>query len=134
MSGGSWESVMGNRAKTIGSSGFDSGFFTVINNQKYYDLYTAEVFKGNSETDYNYCGVETCGGHALSETKSWYGDYAYFVNSSAPWFDRGGGYSSSNSVYIGLFFFHRNIGNSSVNTAFRSVLIPKSIGELQLLS
>ena len=62
---------------------------------KYYNLYT-----GSSYT-----------GHALTETKNWYSDYADFVGSAFPWFVRGGVYYNSSSA--GVFGFSRDIGNSN---------------------
>ena len=114
MSGGSYEYVMGVLADPNGkprsgnSSSWNSGFTGMLNNgttytgitfpdSKYYNLYT-----GSSYT-----------GHALTETKNWYSDDASFVDSSGPWFGRGGGYSSS--TFPGVFYFHYGKGNSIVN-------------------
>jgi len=132
MSGGSWERVMGNRANTAGGSGFTSGFFTQASNKKYYDLYLSSIFKGNAETDYNYCTIKTCGGHAISEIRSWYTDFAYFMDSDNPWFTRGGGFNVD--VGSGIFNFGGSPGISSGYDSFRTVLTPKSVDELQLVS
>ena len=121
MSGGSWEYVMGVLADTNGKprSGFDSsdnsGFTGMLNDgttytgiafpdSKYYNLYT-----GSSYT-----------GHALTETKNWYSDFAYVVDSSAPWFIRGGYYS--NSAIAGVFSFSYNNGSSNSNYSSRLVI------------
>ena len=90
MSGGAVEYVMGVYSNTIGYSGFSS-----LPDAKYYNNYT-----GSSYT-----------GHALIETNSWYSDNANFVNSSYPWFKRGGGYSSSSGA--GVFNFNSDRGNSN---------------------
>ena len=78
MAGGAYEYVMGNYNNTIKSSGF-----TTLPDSKYYDNYTTT----NSLTA---CNGGICYGHGLSEVSNWYGDYAYFVDDSAPWFLRGG--------------------------------------------
>ena len=72
MSGGAYEYVMGVYNKTIGESGFSS-----LPDTKYYNNYT--------ETSYT--------GHALTETKNWYSDVASFIDTSYPWFGRGGNYN-----------------------------------------
>ena len=99
MSGGAYEYVMGVYYKTISSSGFSS-----LPDTKYYNIYT-----GSSYT-----------GHALTETSGWYSDYAYFVNSSYPWFERGGGYSRSADA--GVFYFNLSNGSSYGNGSSRLVI------------
>ena len=99
MSGGSWEYVMGVYNKTISNSGFSS-----LPDTKYYNNYT-----GSSYT-----------GHALTETEMWYSDNAYFVNSSNPWFIRGGNYGSG--TLAGVFYFNIYNGNSGSNTSSRLVI------------
>lgn len=112
MSGGKYEYVMGNYNNTVYVSAFNQSFFTQINNQKYYDLYNID--------DFRYCDVETCGGQALSETASWYYDYADFVYSSNPWFLRGGSGSGS---FTGAFFFTYGDGYGYNGRGFRVVLL-----------
>ena len=124
MSGGSWEYVMGVRADTNGkprsgySSSYNSGFTGMLKDgttytgitfpdSKYYNLYT-----GSSYT-----------GHALTETKNWYGDYAYFVYSGGPWFIRGGYYDGSTSA--GVFDFEFDSGDSLGTYSSRSVISNK---------
>ena len=111
MSGGAYEYVMGVLADTNGnprsgySSSYNSGFTGMLNDgktytgiafpdSKYYNLYT-----GSSYT-----------GHALTETKNWYSDYATFVNSSSPWFRRGGRYNYD--TIAGVFSFGSDYGIS----------------------
>ena len=89
MSGGATEYVMGVYNNTISNSGFSS-----LPNEKYYNNYTVVSYTG----------------HALTETKKWYSDYAIFVNSSYPWFVRGGSYS--NGAYAGGFGFNYDTGVS----------------------
>ena len=88
MSGGAYEYVMGvyNNAKS--SSGFNS-----LPDEKYYNNYT-----GSSYT-----------GHALTETKRWYGDNDGFVSASYPWFARGGYYGAGGVT--GVFYFSSHDGN-----------------------
>ncbi|MBQ8219483.1 MAG: hypothetical protein IJZ79_07005, partial [Bacilli bacterium] len=123
-SGGKWERVMGNYANTKLNSGFDdtagTGFFAQLSNQKYYDLYPSDRFNGDNATNVTKCSIATCGGHALFETKSWYNDYADFVNSSGPWFSRGGGYDGDSRA--GAFGFGNDSGNASTYGGFRVVL------------
>ena len=102
MSGGAYEYVMGvyNNAKS--SSGFNS-----LPDEKYYNNYT-----GSSYT-----------GHALTEIKNWYSDDAYFVDSSYPWFWRGGIYSDG--AYAGVFDFNGSDGNSNSYSSSRLVISNK---------
>ena len=113
MSGGAAEYVMGVLADTNGNprsgynSSYNSGFTGMLKDgttytgvsfpdTKYYNLYT-----GSSYT-----------GHALTETKNWYGDYANFVYSSGPWFLRGGNYNTG--ALTGVFFFNGDSGHSNI--------------------
>ena len=85
MSGGAWEYVMGNFNDTIKSSGFTS-----MPEAKYYDKYTGTTgIKGDSTNS--------------DGTSGWYGDRALFVDSSVPWFIRGGSYN--NGTVAGVFGF-----------------------------
>ena len=117
MSGGSEEYVMGVFADTNGkprsgySSSYNSGFTGMLDDgttytgiafpdSKYYNLYT-----GSSYT-----------GHALTETKNWYSDYADFVVSDSPWFRRGGYFNSSASAGV----FHVSRGNGDLINSYSS--------------
>ena len=121
MSGGSWEYVMGVFADTNGkprtgyNSSINSGFTGMLKDgttytgitfpdSKYYNLYT-----GSSYT-----------GHALTETAGWYSDVAFFVNSSHPWFVRGGSYSVG--THAGVFSFSNSDGNSISTYSSRLVI------------
>ena len=101
MSGGSYEYVMGNYNNTIGSSQF-----TTLPNTKYYNVYT-------TESDYTNAGLQ----HAITETNGWYNDGALFVNSSYPWFHRGGAFNSS--YYAGVFHCIIVTGRSTVGSGSR---------------
>ena len=124
MSGGAWEYVMGVFADTNGNprsgddSTYNSGFTGMLSDgttytgvsfpdSKYYNLYT-----GTSYT-----------GHALTETKNWYSDAAYFVDSSYPWFRRGGHYG--NGTQSGVFYFNNINGNSDSDGSSRLVISNK---------
>ena len=123
MSGGAWEYVMGVLADTNGnprsgsgsSYSWNSGFTGMLGNgttytgiafpdSKYYNLYT-----GTSYT-----------GHALTETKNWYGDNANFVDAWYPWFVRGGRYSKG--AVAGVFYFANDFGNAKVDRSSRFVI------------
>ena len=110
MSGGKDEYVMGVYADSNGNprSGYNSssnsGFTGMLKDgttytgidfpdAKYYNLYT-----GSSYT-----------GHALTETKNWYSDYAIFVDYIYPWFIRGGYYSDN--INAGVFHFYPYSGD-----------------------
>ncbi|MDR1300228.1 MAG: hypothetical protein LBK50_00815 [Candidatus Nomurabacteria bacterium] len=55
-----------------------------------------------------------------SNTQSWGSDNSNFVNSSNPWFIRGG--NSNNGSNAGLWNSNNNSGNSNNNIGFRVVL------------
>ena len=100
MAGGSNERVMG----TFGSFlPYDS---------KYYNVY-------DDEDD---CTLESCGGHALYETNSWYDDSNRFVSSSYKSFIRGSWNGGGTSA--GIFAFDRmNPGGAGGSTTFRVALV-----------
>ena len=119
MSGGAYEYVMGNYNNTIGNSGF-----TTLPDNKYYDVYSSDVFTGTSTTNINFCTLATCGGHALNETAGWYSDSSRFVYSSSAWFRRGGYYNSSAS---GIFYFYYHSGTNVTSFSFRTCLSDTTI-------
>ena len=109
MSGREWEYVMGVLADPNGkprsgkyslySSGFtgmlgDGTTYTGITfpDSKYYNLYTGDSYPG----------------HALTETAGWYSDNASFVNTSNPWFIRGGYWYDKADA--GVFYFNYSDG------------------------
>ena len=110
MSGGAEEYVMGNCNNTISNAGFSN-----LPETKYYNSYTNTGTNNSPITDYT-SDMQ----HALTETKNWFGDGAYFVDSTVPWFVRGGyEYNGSNA---GIFGYGYYSGFSSVDEASRSVL------------
>ena len=136
MSGGVWEYVMGVFANSDGilwsgsSTTSNSGFTGLLGsngssytgvdfpNSKYYDVYKAA--NGTSINALTACDGGICYGHGLSEVNTWYGDYAFFVETYNPWFIRGG--SSNNGAYAGVFGFSSNDGDAYINGGFRSVV------------
>ena len=98
MSGGGWDYVMGVYNKSIANSGFSS-----LPDTKYYNNYT-----GTSYT-----------GHALTETKNWYNDIAYFfVSNTDPWFKRGGYYEDNKTSGIFNFDYYNGNLHSRFSTRF----------------
>ena len=106
MSGGAIEYVMGNYNKTAGSSGLTVSGVPA----EHIDIY--------SGTKVNYSHL----GDAVGETAGWYSDSAGFVNSSNPWFSRGGYYGDGDNT--GVFLFG-NAGAASSAYGFRVVLSVK---------
>ena len=136
MSGGAWEYVMGVFANSDGQlwSGYNtsanSGFTglvgslgtsytgTAFPDSKYYDVYKAT--SGTTISALTACNGGVCYGHGLSETNTWYGDYAIFVSASNPWFIRGGHFNFG--IYAGAFSFYSSDGNAHGSYGFRSVV------------
>ena len=147
MAGGNIEYVMGVLSDSNGNprSGLDlnwnSGFNGVVFDSsteilytsgiafpesKYYDLYLNSQFSGDRITNFDFCTLETCGGHALYETKelstfnltfngSEQESLPWFIFDSHPWFIRG------NLIIFGSSY---DAGNGYDNpNSFRSVLI-----------
>ncbi|MCI5734132.1 MAG: hypothetical protein MR297_03005, partial [Tenericutes bacterium] len=121
MSGGAWEYVMGVLADPNGkprsgyNSSYNSGFTGMLKDgttytgitfpdSKYYNLYTGTTYAG----------------HALTETKNWYSDYASFVDSGGPWFTRGGFFGDSAGA--GVFTFVISDGYSGSSGSSRPVI------------
>ena len=108
MSGGAWEYVMGYyspASSTWGATESDNkAGFSSQPDSKYYDDYTTT----NSLTA---CNGGICYGHGLSEVSNWYGDEAYFVSDSDPWFRRGGSCNFGSNV--GAFSFDNGTGTFS---------------------
>jgi len=123
MNGCAWEMVAGYRANTYGNSGFDASSIAVYQG-KYFDVYN----EASEKTTYQYRIL----GDATGEMgpfyddngyqSSWYGDYADFVDSSGPWFGRGGNYS--NGSLAGVFLFSQSSGIAYLHGSTRLVLAP----------
>ena len=119
MSGGSWEYVMGNIVNSSGAFYSSNAGFSSTPNAKYYDKYSY----GTSDTEYTRgkLGDATKEMAPVSSSNtSWYSDYAYFPNSSSPWFLRGGIFA--NGARAGAFVFHNLNGNANIVRSSRAVL------------
>ena len=136
MSGGAWEYVMGVFANSDGtlwsgkSTSYNSGFNGLLGTNgtaktdgiafpesKYYEVYKAS--SGTIISALTACSGGYCYGRSLSETSSWYGDYAKFVSATYPWFFRGG--SFNNVASAGVFSFSNADGGANVTYGFRAV-------------
>ena len=127
MSGGSWEYMASLRSGTYGSSGFTATTLKAYNSN-YYDEYDKNSDKytyskrilgdatGEMGPFYYYQDAD---GNNRSHN-SWYAGTSNFVNSSRPWFGRGGG--CDNGVLAGQFNFGRDVGGASSNIGLRLVL------------
>jgi len=116
MSGGAYEWMMANYDGTIGGSGF-----SVMPDSKYYDLYPSSIFTGDDSSNFNFCTLGTCGGHALSETRNWYGEDTYFVGPYNLFNYRGGGVGDGSLA--GIFNAYSGYGYDDSSYSFRSVLV-----------
>ncbi len=106
MSGGAYEYVMGNYGKTKGSSGLTVSGVPA----EHIDIYSGTSVSASHLGD------------ALGETAGWYGDFAYFVSSSYPWFERGGYYDGGGNAGVFYFLYDTGGGYSSGLGGFRVVL------------
>ena len=129
MSGGTHEYVAGYMSGQLGSSGFSAT--TLANyDSKYYDVYSSS----STMTSYQYriLGDATGemgpfktyldGDNNSRYHNSWYGDSSYFVDSTYPWFYRGGLYD--HGVLAGQFYFNRSTGGAYTDVGFRIVISP----------
>lgn len=108
MSGGAWDFVMGNFNDFTKNSGLSS-----MPASKYYDKYTGSTWETS-------CNSTICYGHAMSETRGWYGDYYYAAKEATPWYMRGCGYMDETDA--GIYCAKGQDGDDG-NTTWRSVLI-----------
>ena len=104
MSGGAYEYVIGNYGKTKGSSGLTVSGVPA----EHIDIYSGTSVSASHLGD------------ALGETAGWYGDSAYFVNSSYPWFRRG--VTPAVGDGDGVFNFSDSNGGAISGGGFRVVL------------
>ena len=130
MSGGTWETVMGNYAPGGDKySGMDislnSGYTGLLQDgstytgkswleDKYYDFY-------DSSDPLTACKGKSCTTHALNETAGWYDDNMNLVMSRYPWTVRSGYYKDN--VGSGIFYFDYGQGSIGYSVSFRLVLI-----------
>ncbi len=122
MSGGGWEHTASSYTSDLSNS--STSYFSQSAHPPYVNNYNF--------SDPNSCTFATCGGQALYETNNgsdrgsyqWNGNYMYFVNSSYPWFVRGGYYNDGSDA--GLFYAD-NLSHylgGAVSYAFRVALAP----------
>ena len=127
MTGGAYEYMIAYISDNLGSSGFSAS--TLANyDSKYFDVYN--VSSATSTYQYKMLGDATGemgsfkeyldGDNVSRWHSSWYGDNSYFVDSSDPWFTRGG--LSSSGVLAGAFYFNRGTGGAYSHDGFRLVL------------
>ena len=126
MSGGTWEYMASLRNETYGSSGFDATTLKTYNS-KYYDTYdgssAATTYSkrilgdatGEMGPFYLYQDADS----SKNIHNSWYADGSDFVDSSNPWFFRGGGYVYG--VLAGQFYFGHYTGGANSSVGLRLV-------------
>ena len=118
MSGGAWEYVMGNMVDENGAF-YPSSSGLSQPDSKYYDSYAY----GTSYNDYSRGHLGDATKEVLSDSSggdAWNDDYANFVNSSYPWFRRGGYYYGGSGA--GVFYFNYRYGNANSAYSWRVVL------------
>ena len=104
MRGGAYEYVMGNYVKTNGSSGLTVSGVPA----EHIDIYSGTSVAASHLGD------------ATGETAGWYSASAHFVNSSYPWFARGGHCIIGGNA--GVFGFYNSTGEADNSNGFRVVL------------
>ncbi len=136
MSGGAWEYMAAYMSGKVGSSGFELTNLTGTY-KDYVDTYSAESnitsydkrilgdATGEMGPFYQYFdGDGTNGASSSAGTlryhSAWYTDLAHFVDSSHPWFVRGGNYADGGLG--GQFNFNRNTGAVNGGNGSRLVL------------
>ena len=127
MSGGAWELVAAYMKDTYKNSGFDAASISKYNS-KYFDVYPSD----SSRTSYNkrilgdatgemgpfYYYKDKDGGTRIHN--SWFGYNSCFVDTSYPWFVRGGAYL--HGVLAGQSTFGRDTGGVNDWGGFRLAL------------
>ena len=129
MSGGAWEYVSSYITGKLGSSGFSAT--TLANyDSKYFDVYNAS--SAISTYQYRILGDATGemgpfksyldGDNTSRWHSSWYSDRSDFVDTSYPWFVRGGRYT--HGELSGTVYFDRYTGGTNSDGGFRITLTP----------
>ena len=126
MSGGAWEYMAAGILNNIGKSELTVQETNTYS--KYFDLYNIN----SSVTSYNWRKLGDATGEmgpffgykdgdgSYRYHNTWYADDSGFVDSSYPWFGRGGAHNDG--VLAGQFGFHRDTGEPSGNVGFRLAL------------
>ena len=126
LSGGAYEYVMGNMSSGSGSYTYNaksagSNFSYSASTAKYIDTY-AYGTRETDQTAYNRARLGDATGEVVSSSSTaWNNDYAYFVTSYYPWFQRGGGYTHGSGA--GVFIFHNKIGDANTGNSARAALL-----------
>ena len=129
MSGGAWEYVSSYITGKNGSSGFSTS--TISNyDSKYFDVYnvssTVSTYQyrilGDATGEMGPFKIFSDGDNSSRYHSGWYNSLSNFVESSNPWFIRGGLYN--NGILSESFFFNRYTGGNNADGAFRIVLTP----------
>ncbi len=128
MSGGSWEYVMGYMSGNVGSSGLTEETDLTEANSKYFDKYENKTdtewskrILGDATGELEPFGMKQYN-TSNNRINSWYEDWAWFPNSSLPWFKRGG--ARYDGVTAGVFAFSRHTGAVDGSDSFRLVCAP----------
>jgi formylglycine-generating enzyme required for sulfatase activity len=132
LSGGLWERTASYVANDNANLEYFGNSLITETNRKYVMAYTSEdtgITNTDNASKANYSANSVIG-DAIKETStagtgstSWYGDYSNFASYGAPFFARGGSWSTGDKA--GLFSFTRNAGGSSYHYGFRAVLVTK---------
>ena len=125
MNGGTHEYVAGYLDENFGLSEFSPSNY----DSKYYDVYNLSSNDKSFQNGILGDATREMGPFFYYETyngvfkhESWYGIYVSFVDSSHPWFARGGRFSDG--VLAGLFRFSTYTGGDIYDVSFRIVLTP----------
>ncbi len=129
MSGGSYEYMASYMDGNFGLSNFTTELLSNYDS-KYYDVYSSSstistyqyriLGDATGEMGNFYSYKENDG--SFFNHGSWYNSNSSFVDSSVPWFHRGGDFY--NGVLAGQFNFSRSTGNAYSHASFRIVLTP----------
>ena len=129
MSGGTHEYVSAYINNKLGTSGFttstiatyDSKYFDVYNTNSTTTSYQNRIL-GDATGEMGPFKNYLDGDNTSKYHNSWYGDFSYFVDSSSPWFHRGGYYN--HGVLASQFYFAKDTGGVPSSIGFRIVLSP----------
>ena len=129
MSGGTHEYVSAYINNQLGTSGFttstiatyDSKYFDVYNTNSTTTSYQNRIL-GDATGEMGPFKNYLDGDNTSKYHNSWYSDFSYFVDSSSPWFHRGGYYN--HGVLASQFYFAKDTGGVPSSIGFRIVLSP----------
>ncbi len=128
MSGGAFDTMASYTFGKYGNSGFNSTLLNDMYNDDYYDVYNANstgdsyqyMILGDATGEMGPFRQYVTGGSSNDFHNGWYGDIAYFIDSSNSWFRRGGPYTDGSNG--GQFEFNRHSGALEASNGFRIVL------------